>query len=142
MGPISGSNTVGAVVVMEDGVFAKHEYKRFKIRGFKNDDPGSLNELLERRFRHTEWRKADLIVVDGGQAQMNVAQIIIRNSKFIIPLAGVLKDDKHKPLKILGDSAVVRDYHHDILAINAEAHRFALAYHRLRRDSLVLNGKS
>ncbi|HEY4518314.1 MAG TPA: hypothetical protein VJG48_01680 [Candidatus Paceibacterota bacterium] len=131
---ISGIHTVGAMVVMEDGVFAKHEYKRFKIHGFKNDDPGSLGELLGRRFKHAEWRRADLIVVDGGQVQMNVAQNIIHNSKFIIPLAGVLKDDKHKPLKILGDSAVVRDYHHDIFAINAEAHRFAIAYHRTLRS--------
>src|SRR3989344_64341 len=76
---ISGAHTVGSMVVMEDGVLAKHEYKRFKIRTRANDDIGSLTEMLTRRFRHNEWRMPDLIVVDGGIVQKSRAEQIIHN---------------------------------------------------------------
>ena len=147
---ISGTNTVGAMVVMENGELAKHEYKRFKLRGLaknKNDDIANLTELLERRFKHYEWPTPDLIVIDGGVAQLNVARLVMSNppaSRAGLQLeickpeiVSVIKNDKHKPDRILGDSAIVRDYHHDILLANAEAHRFALVYHRLLRGKLI-----
>ena len=142
---ISGTSTVGVMVVMEGGALAKDEYRKFKIRTRKNDDPGSLRELLERRFKHKEWQLPDLVVIDGGQVQKNVAQTVLRpmlNSLNTLGGGGmsvvsVVKNEKHKPDHILGDSRIIRDYHHDILAINAEAHRFAIAYHRLLRGRVL-----
>ena len=138
---ISGAHTVGSMVVMEDGVLAKHEYKRFKIRTRANDDIGSLTEMLTRRFRHNEWRMPDLIVVDGGIVQKSRAEQIIHNPEtgFRNPVSvvSVVKNAEHKPDHVMGDSKIVRDYHHDILIVNQEAHRFAINYHRRLRDKIT-----
>lgn len=139
---ISGTNTVGAMVVMENGALAKHEYKRFKLKGkAKNEsnDTANLREVLERRFKYDNWPTPDLIVVDGAQAQLNVARLVLSSFQSpvsSIQIVGVVKDAKHKPDHIMGDSAIVRDYHHDILLLNSEAHRFAIAYHRLLRGKI------
>jgi len=133
---ISGTHTVGSMVVMEDGVLARHEYKRFKIRTRTNDDVGSLTEVLTRRLRHREWRMPDLIVIDGGSAQLGVAKFTIEHLRFNIPLVSVVKNAAHKPDHIIGDSKIVCDYHHDILLVNQEAHRFAINYHRKLRDKI------
>lgn len=140
---ISGTNTVGAMVVLEDGVLAKHEYKRFKIRGSakdRSDDTANLRELLERRFKHTEWRIPDLIIIDGSVAQRNIAEQVLKNlvgnQVPDIQIVNVVKNAEHKPERIVGDTKVVKDYHHDILLVNQEAHRFAINYHRLLRDKI------
>ncbi|HEY9582809.1 MAG TPA: GIY-YIG nuclease family protein [Candidatus Paceibacterota bacterium] len=140
---ISGTHTVGAMVVMEDGLFAKHEYKRFKLKGKskdKNDDIANLREILKRRFRHREWRMPDLIVIDGGLAQKNCAEQVVLNpeTRFrnLVSVVSVVKNTQHRPDHILGESKIVRDYHHDILLVNQEAHRFAINYHRLIRGKL------
>jgi excinuclease ABC subunit C len=126
-------------VVLEDGVLAKHEYKRFKIRGNakdRSDDTANLRELLERRFKHTEWRQPDLIVIDGSVAQRNVAEEILKFKNLNIQIVNVVKNAQHKPERIVGDTKVVKDYHHDILLVNQEAHRFAINYHRLLRGKI------
>ncbi|HEY4514938.1 MAG TPA: GIY-YIG nuclease family protein [Candidatus Paceibacterota bacterium] len=133
---ISGTNTVGAMVVLVDGEPDKGQYRKFKIRTRTNDDTGSLRELLERRLRHKEWPLPDIAVIDGGPAQRAVAlELLAQKSEtgFPISIVNVIKNDKHKPERIVGDSSVVRDYHHDILLANSEAHRFAIAYHRALR---------
>jgi excinuclease ABC subunit C len=137
---ISGTNTVGAMVVLEDGALAKHEYKRFKIMGNakdRSDDTANLRELLERRFRHTEWRQPDLIVIDGSVAQRNVAEQVVGHRVTDIKIVNVVKNAQHKPERIVGDTKVVKDYHHDILLVNQEAHRFAINYHRLLRGKIT-----
>ncbi|MEK7536106.1 MAG: hypothetical protein AAB590_03825 [Patescibacteria group bacterium] len=136
---ISGTNTVGSMVVMEDGVLARHEYKRFKIRTHTNNDVGSFKEVLERRFKHTEWRMPDLIVIDGGRAQLAIARLAMSKEQFAIckpEIVSVVKNDKHKPDHIIGDAQIVKNYHHDILITNQEAHRFAINYHILIRDRI------
>ena len=133
---ISGTHAVGVMVVMQDGMLAKDEYRKFKLRVSKNDDVGSLAELLIRRFGHKEWLLPDLIVVDGGVAQLNSARDILKFRNLDISIVSVVKNEKHKPDHIMGDSKVVRDYHRDILRVNQEAHRFAINYHKLLRDKI------
>jgi excinuclease ABC subunit C len=134
---ISGTNTVGAMTVVVGGEAQKNEYKKFKIkRQEKNDDVGNLREVLERRFSHLEWLLPDLIVIDGSLGQVNVAKKILEINKLKIPVVGVVKDERHRPKKIIGDMALARNYEQVIILANSEAHRFATNYHRKLRGKL------
>ncbi len=132
---MSGKKSVGAMTVVCDGETAKNEYRKFKLSPeIGNNDPASLREVLVRRFRHVEWTIPDLVVVDGGRGQLNVAQKVLGKQGFNIPAVSVVKDDGHRPNHILGDANVVSAHQKAILLANAESHRFAVAYHRkLRR---------
>ena len=135
---ISGKYTVGVMVVVEDGVPKKSDYRKFKIRidAEKSNDPLHLEEVLRRRFGHTEWQKPDLIVVDGSTAQKRVAEKVLKEFKLEIPVVGVVKDARHKPKAIIGNKEIAESYKHGILIGNAESHRFAVTYHRLLRERL------
>ncbi len=126
---ISGSSAVSVMTVVEDGEPAKSEYRKFKLNNNKNDDVGNLKETLERRLNHVEWRAPNLIVVDGGQGQLNGARSVLAKRNLKIPVASVVKDDRHKAREILGEKTRARE----ILLANSEAHRFAIGYHRKLR---------
>lgn len=140
---ISGTSTVGAMVVHQDGELAKQEYRKFTMVGEKGlvsvDDTKNLRELLTRRLKHTEWTLPNLIVLDGGIAQRNVAEAVLKEHGFNvlagrqIEIASVVKDDRHKAREIVGKNATISRFEKEILLVNAEAHRFAIAFHRLRR---------
>ncbi|MHB0977964.1 MAG: GIY-YIG nuclease family protein [Minisyncoccota bacterium] len=126
---ISGTSAVGVMVVVEDGEVNKSQYRKFKIHEDKNNDIANLQEVLTRRSNHPEWPRPDLIVVDGGVAQINVAKEIFKD----INVVSVVKDERHKAkeiigLKITGIQGPALD--RAILLANAEAHRFAINYHR------------
>ena len=72
-------------------------------------------------------------MVDGGAVQKTVAERTVLHLMLNTKVVAVVKNAKHKPDHIMGEPSIIRDHHHDILAINAEAHRFAIAYHRLLR---------
>ena len=133
---ISGTSGVGVMVVMQGGRLAKGEYRKFKLRIKKNDDVGALTEVLTRRLRHSEWTLPELIVVDGGITQKNAAERVLAQAALTISVVAVTKDAHHKAHSIMGESAIVKDHHEDILAINAEVHRFAIAYHRHLRGKI------
>jgi len=133
---ISGTNVVGVMTVVENGEVAKSQYRKFKIRADKNDDTKNLKEVLSRRFGHPEWRFPNLIVVDGGQSQLNVARKITN-----IPAVAVTKDEHHRAREILGLKGLALNTNSQgqtleraILLANSEAHRFAIKYHRLLRS--------
>lgn len=135
---ISGTNTVGVMTVLEDGYPKKSEYRKFKIRtkvGI-SDDIAHLDEILRRRFAHTNWKFPDLIVIDGGVAQRRVTLRVLKDVGSVCDVVSVVKDAHHKPKAILGDKELVSSYRPSILMANAEAHRFAVEYHRLLRDRL------
>lgn len=137
---LGGSSGVGAMTVVLDGEVAKSGYRRFKLRGVYADkvhDLANLEEVLRRRLRHTEWERPDLIVVDGALPQRKRAEKVLIEAGWQIPVVAVTKDERHKPKNIIGDSKIVRDYHHDILLANSEAHRFAITYHRAVRGKIV-----
>jgi len=132
-----GSETVGVMVAVEDGQPLKSAYRKFKIRGFTNNDPGALSEVLSRRFLHPEWAYPRVIIVDGGTAQMNAAKKILANAGIMIPIVGVVKNERHQPERLTGDAKAIEQFERDILLANAEAHRFAINYHRKRRRAAI-----
>ena len=133
---ISGTNTVGVMVVVENNEVKKSDYRKFKIRTSTNDDNASLREMLSRRFSHTEWPVPQLIVVDGGKAQLNTAEKALSEWGLSIPVVGVVKDEHHRPRAIIGDVRGRKDHERAILLANSEAHRFAITYHRTLRGKI------
>ena len=98
---LSGKNVVGVMTVVENGEPNKNEYRKFKISKEKNDDAAALREILLRRLGHPEWPYPSLIVVDGGQAQLHVAQKVLSELKSDIMVVALVKDDKHKARGII-----------------------------------------
>lgn len=127
-----GTETVGVMVAIEDSQPLKSAYRKFKVRGYTNNDPGALSEVLSRRFLHPEWQYPRVIVVDGSTAQMNAARKVLSNAGIMIPIVGVVKNERHQPERLAGDQNSIRDFERDILLANSEAHRFAITYHRKR----------
>jgi excinuclease ABC subunit C len=134
---ISGSANVGVMVVLEDGEPAKSEYRKFKINNSKQNDVAALKEILERRFTHEEWSFPQIIVVDGGKAQINIARKVLEKFGLSIPVVSVLKNEYHKPKAVMGDKIISSKYSNEILLANNEAHRFAIKYHRSLRNKMI-----
>lgn len=131
---LSGKDMVGVMTVVENGNAIPGEYRKFTIRTRTSaDDPGALKEVLSRRLQHFEWNFPDLIVVDGNVVQKNAAERIIKAENLFIPVVSVVKDERHRPKKILGTSKLIAEHEKGILLSNAEAHRFAIAFHRKKR---------
>ena len=132
---MNGKNMVGVMTVVENGEISKKEYRTFNIQGFnKANDTGALEEMLSRRFRHTEWGMPDLVVTDGGEAQFRVGQQVLKRYQLTIPVVSVVKDEHHKPKDILGDKEFTQKYKKEVLLANVEAHRFSIVLHRKKRN--------
>jgi excinuclease ABC subunit C len=140
---MSGKESAGVMTVVVDGEIAKNEYRKFKLSPeIGNNDTASLREIIERRLGHSEWRMPDIVVIDGGVGQLNMAQKVFAERGVAIPLVAVVKDERHKPSDILGDAALITTHKKSILLANHEAHRFSLSYHRkLRRMRNPKKGK-
>ncbi len=134
---ISGKFTVGVMTVVKGGEIQKSDYRKFKIKSFEGvNDTRALAEILERRLVHSEWVLPRLIVVDGGKAQKNIAEKVLKRFGIIIPVVGVVKDERHRPKDIIGKRDITQMHEKDILLANNEAHRFAIAYHKQLRGKL------
>ena len=132
---LGGSSHVGVMVVVENGQPIKNDYRKFKLRqATPGDDPGSLKEILSRRLGHDEWPMPRIIAVDGSTAQINAAEAVLKEYGMQIPIVGVVKDEKHRPRDIRGNRDLIKGRERDILLANAEAHRFAIGYHRADRN--------
>lgn len=140
---MSGKESAGVMVVVEDGEVAKSEYRKFKLSPeIGNNDVASLREIIERRLNHPEWRFPDLIVIDGGDAQRNLALKVLAERDQDISVVSVVKDERHKPKGLIGPDSIVERNKKAILLANSEAHRFAIAYHRkLRRMKNNFRGR-
>lgn len=131
---ISGTNVVGAMTVSVSGECQPQEYRTFKMSREINNDVANLVELVSRRLNHPEWAFPDLIVVDGNETQKRAVEAVLSARRMNILVVAVTKDDRHKARAILGDiSDQIERRKREIVMINAEAHRFVLAYHRRRR---------
>ncbi len=139
---ISGTSMVGVMTVVESGEMQKSEYRKFKINTVSgSNDPKALGEVIERRLGHDEWPMPQYIVVDGSTPQKNAVERILKSHGMHIPVMAVVKDEHHRPKKILGPSTMVSAHEREILLANAEAHRFAINYHRnLRSKSMRMSG--
>lgn len=132
---LQGSDMVGVMTVVDGGEADKNEYRMFKIRSFeKANDPGALREILSRRLKHPEWSFPQVIVVDGGVAQKNAAEAVLRRNNLVIPVVAVVKDDRHKPIRLIGQKQIIEVHKLSILLANSESHRFAINYHRSKRS--------
>ncbi len=136
---LSGTNAVGVMTVIVDGSPVKKEYRTFRIRGIKkhvgrrtshmqNDDIASLKEILSRRLGHPEWAFPKVIVVDGGKTQKKAAEAVLKEAEIVIPVAAVVKDERHRPREVIGARAAGIS-EADAVLVNAEAHRFSLSRH-------------
>ncbi len=133
----AGQETVGVMTVVHSGEMIKNAYRKFKIRTATNDDTAALKEILERRLGHAEWPLPRVFVVDGGKGQMRAAMSITKAAGVAIPIVGVVKNEFHKPERLIGDERAIAAYEKDILLANSEAHRFGISYHRARRGRLL-----
>lgn len=132
---MGGKDMVGVMTVIDSGEVAKDEYRKFKIKTLDNaNDPAALKEVLERRLNHLEWPLPQIIVVDGSTAQKNAAEAVLRSRGHMIPVVAVVKDDRHKPIRLIGQKHLLELHQQSILHANAESHRFSITYHRLKRD--------
>ena len=132
---LAGTNTTGAMTVLIDGTKVFSEYRVFTIRtAGAGDDIAALRELLTRRLAHSEWRFPNLIVIDGGKAQLAAAQNVLGEHAMHIPVVSVVKTERHTPREILGAREYAHALEREIVLANAEAHRFALSKHRHKRS--------
>ncbi|MBK5239623.1 excinuclease ABC subunit UvrC [Clostridium sp.] len=159
---IMGVDSVGSMVVFENGKPKNSDYRRFKIKSVIGaNDYDSMREILERRFirglqevekikeRHLELSKGkfcvfpDLILMDGGKGQVNVALEVLNSLNINIPVCGMVKDDKHKTRGLIYNNIELimksnSQSMHLITRIQDEVHRFAITYHRTLRDKRTL----
>lgn len=160
---IQGVDSVGTMVVFEEGKSKNSDYRRFKIKSVKGaNDYDSMREILERRFSHgiEEIKKIqernlnfssgkfssfpDLIMMDGGKGQVNVALEVLEKLNISIPVCGLVKDDKHQTRGIIYNNKELiinrsSNLMQMIRRIQDEVHRFAITYHRTLRDKRTLH---
>lgn len=134
-----GKDMVGVMTVVEGGEMKRSDYRKFKIQSVTGaNDPAALREILERRFHHDDWPSPQILVVDGSTAQKNVAEKILRRRELSIPVVAVVKDERHRPVRVVGPQSILKKHHDAILLANAEAHRFSIGYHRNKRNSKLV----
>ena len=155
---ISGFANVGSMVVYEKGKPKRSDYRKFRIRSVSGpDDYACMQEVLERRFLHgmeegqrrreqnldqefgSFTRFPDLLLMDGGKGQVNIALGVLEKMKLSIPVCGMVKDDNHRTRGLYYNNVEIPiDRHSEgfklITRIQDEAHRFAIEYHRSLRS--------
>ena len=150
---IMGTSPVSAMVVFENGKPNKKEYRKYKIKTVEGpDDYASMREVIRRRYSRVKrdgLTPPDLIIMDGGQGQVNVAKDVLRNElNLSIPVAGLQKNDKHQTNELLfGDPLEVIDLPRQseefflLHRIQDEVHRFAITFHRQVRSKNSFSSK-
>lgn len=147
----SGFASVGSMVVYERGKPKKNDYRKFRIKSVQGpDDYASMEEVLTRRFTHglreqEEGKELggftvfpDLILMDGGRGQVNIAEEVLQKLDISIPVCGMVKDDHHRTRGLYYKNVELPiDIHSEafrlITRIQDEAHRFAITFHRQLR---------
>lgn len=138
-----GADNVAGMVVFHNGRPLKSAYKRFAVKGFDGqNDVGSMNEVLTRRFNHyyndeegsTFKILPDLILLDGGQPQVNAVLPVIKKMNLSVPVFGMVKDNKHRTRAIAYGGGEIEINSHRaaftlVSNIQEEVHRFAISYH-------------
>ncbi|MCL2398656.1 MAG: excinuclease ABC subunit UvrC [Defluviitaleaceae bacterium] len=152
---IQGFESVGSMVVFEDGKSKNSDYRKFKIKGVHGpNDYASMEEIITRRFkRYLNEQKEkeegkfsklpDLLMIDGGKGQVHAAEEVLIQMGISIPVCGMVKDDRHRTRGLIYQDVEISMPRNSegfrlITRIQDEVHRFALEYHRkLRADSQV-----
>lgn len=148
-----GADNVAGMVVFHNGRAMKSAYKRFAIKNFEGqNDVGSMREVLTRRFNHyyndepdsTFKIKPDLILLDGGEMQVNAVLPVIRDMGIDTPVFGMVKDSKHKTRAIALNGGEIEINSHRrvftlVSTIQEEVHRFAITYHHKKHKKSTLS---
>lgn len=144
-----GTFNVSGMVVFVMGKPSKNDYRKFKITNDKNDDYGTMREVIYRRYFRVlkdGLEKPNLVIVDGGPGQINVAREVIRELGLDIPVCGLKKDDKHATNVLLGFNPVVEipiDKRSDLFLLltkmQTEVHNFTISYHKQIRSKGALS---
>ncbi|MGT2935382.1 excinuclease ABC subunit UvrC [Streptococcus castoreus] len=150
---IQGTNPVAAMIVFVNGKPSKKDYRKFKIKTVVGpDDYASMREVIYRRYSRVKnegLQEPDLIIIDGGQGQVNVARDVIENQLGLrIPIAGLRKNDKHQTHELLFGNpleVVALQRHSEefflLQRIQDEVHRFAITFHRQLRSKNSFSSK-
>ena len=151
---IQGVESVGSMVVFENGIPSKSNYRRFRIKTVIGpNDYKSMEEVLERRINRGLGedkqgfnKMPDLILIDGGKGQTNIAEEVISNFGLNIPVCGMIKDDKHTTRGLIYHNMEIELSKTNIVyqliyRIQEEAHRFAIEYHRNLRDKTLFKSE-
>lgn len=135
---ISGSFATGSMVVFIDGMPEKSEYRKFKIKNVKgSNDIAMMKEVLERRFNN-DWELPDLILVDGGAGQVNIAVLVLTKLNLDIPVVGLAKGPDRKKDELITSRVIPRGEIELFKRVRDEAHRFAKGYYeKLHRKNLT-----
>lgn len=137
---LAGKDMVGVMTVFEGSEPKKDEYRKFKIKTLKDaNDSAALKEVLERRVAHPEWPYPTIIVVDGNDVQKRTAELVLQTAGLLIPVVAVVKDERHKASRIIGQKALIEANKLEILHANAESHRFAINYYRQKSRARSLS---
>lgn len=144
---ISGFESVGSMVVYEKGKPKRSDYRKFKIKWVQgSNDYASMEEVLTRRFTHESKGEydsfsilPDLILMDGGRGQVNIARKVLGELGIDIPVCGMVKDDNHRTRGVYFNNVEIPidtsgEGFHLVTRIQDEAHRFAIEYHRSLRS--------
>lgn len=144
---ISGFESVGSMVVYEKGKPKRSDYRKFKIKWVQGpNDYASMEEVLTRRFTHESKGEydsfsilPDLILMDGGRGQVNIARKVLGELGIDIPVCGMVKDDNHRTRGVYFNNVEIPidtsgEGFHLVTKIQDEAHRFAIEYHRSLRS--------
>ncbi len=148
-----GADNVAGMIVFHNGRPMKSAYKRFSIKGFDGqNDVGSMNEVLTRRFNHyynddedsTFKILPDLILLDGGEPQVRAVLPVIRSMGLDVPVFGMVKDNKHRTRAIaLNGGEIEINSHRQVFTlvstIQEEVHRFAITYHHKKHTKSTLS---
>lgn len=145
-----GTDAVSSMVVFINGVPSKRDYRKFRVKSLENSssDYHTMREVIYRRYYKMlieNQRIPDLILVDGGTQQINAAIEILDSLELKIPLAGIVKNDKHNTSHLLNrdldqiEISSHSDVFHLLTRIQDEAHRFAINYHKQIRGKGVFN---
>lgn len=145
-----GMDAVSSMVTFINGKPSKKDYRKFKVKTMedKASDYHTMKEILYRRYYKVlmeDLQKPDLILVDGGLQQINAAKEILDSLQLNIPLAGLVKDDKHSTNYIMNENHLkitidkTSNVFHLITRIQDEAHRFAVTYHKQVRSKGIFN---
>ncbi|MDD4601612.1 MAG: excinuclease ABC subunit UvrC, partial [Negativicutes bacterium] len=135
---IQGAETVASMVVFEGGAPKKEDYRRYKLRTVegKPDDFRSMQEVVERRYRHLTEPLPDLIIIDGGKGQLNAALAVIRGVGLAdVNVVGLAKEFEHLFQEGESDPLILPRHSQTLYIVQRirdEAHRFAITYHRDR----------
>lgn len=136
----SGYQSVASMVVFENGKAKRNDYRKFKLRTVAGpDDYKSMEEVLTRRFTDERFNVyPDIIMMDGGKGQVNVALRVLEELKINIPVCGMVKDDNHRTRGLYYNNEEIMFPRNNeafalVTRIQDEAHRFAITYHKLLR---------